>query len=685
MGTSVSRRQFAGYGRAMVWSGLLALLGSGSSFPISAQEPDSKKPQPEWNYQPELLRPFWEGTLMQGESVLFIRKGEGELARAKVLFPIEEIVSVQNSDGDVTFERGRDYQFTPGSNEIVLPAGSRIPSSIPADLRRPAGSQKYRLTHRDGDGEIFFGGRLEYHALQTCITYRHQEGLWNGPVPRFDPARLPKSVHRLLNKQPLAMVVIGDSISAGCNASGWAGGAPYQPAYPELTRLHLEKRFGSKVTLVNPSVSGTDTVWVLNSIDKVVESQPDLVFIAFGMNDAAGRPAAEYQANIRKIIEKVREKRPECEFVLIAPMLGNRDWTTLKQELFPQYRDKLQELAGPGVAVSDLTSVWSEFLKVKQDWDQTGNGVNHPNDWGHRVYAQVLTTLLLPEVASASSGNRDEQQPATPVEPIEVPLWTGKPPLATDDSEGDRAKITVHIPKHPGGSAIVICPGGGYGGLVTGPEGHGIAKWLNSHGVTGVVLEYRLPAGRSAVPLLDAQRAIQTVRARAKEWHLNPSQVGIMGFSAGGHLASTVATHFDEQPQNPSDDAVAILSNRPDFAVLVYPVITMGQHTHGGSRNNLLGANPTAEQIELFSNEKQVTPRTPPVFVTHPIDDQVVPVIHSQQFYTALQAASVPAKYLELPSGGHGLNGYKGPMWDAWQTESLKWLSEQQLIELRKQ
>ena len=440
MGTSFSRRQLAGPCLAAAFGSLLAMLVGGLVPRATAQEPDAKKPQPDWNYQPELLRPFWEGTVMQGESVLFIRPAEGGLARARVLFPIEEILSVQNSDGDVTFERGRDYQFTPGSNEIVLPAGSRIPSSIPADLRRPAGTQKYRLTHRDGDGEIFFGGRLEYHALQTCITYRHAEGVWKGPVPRFDPARLPKSVHRLLNKQPLAMVVIGDSISAGCNASGWAGGAPFQPAYPELTRLHLEKRFGGKITLVNPSVSGTDTVWVLNSIDKVVESQPDLVLIAFGMNDAAGRPASEYQANIRKIMDKVREKRPDCEFLLIAPMLGNRDWTTLKQELFPQYRDALQELAGPGIAVADLTSVWTEFLKVKQDWDQTGNGVNHPNDWGHRVYTQVIAQQLDPRGEPVAAGEMPRILEAGPLRLEERRLlsnYTYSYACALADLDGD--------------------------------------------------------------------------------------------------------------------------------------------------------------------------------------------------------------------------------------------------------
>ncbi len=506
------------------------------------------------------------------------------------------------------------------------------------------------------------------------------------PSSPFDPAALPRTIGKLQKKEPCSIVLLGDSISTGCNASGWANAQPLQPPYQDLLIERLKHLTSANISFTNLAVGGTSTPWGLTRIADVVAARPDLVILAFGMNDSSGRPAEEYRTNIAGMIKSVRESSPDTEFILVATKLGNADWITLKQDLFPQYRDALASLVEPGIALADMTSIWSEMLKRKKDADLTGNGVNHPNDFGHRVYAQVLTTLLVPTDGAASAGKKDESTTAAlPDGPIEVSLWNGKPPLAIDDSETGKAKITVHIPKNPGGSAVVICPGGGYGGLVTGPEGHGIAKWLNSHGVTGVVLEYRLPNGRSAVPLMDAHRAIQTVRARAKEWHINPSQVGIMGFSAGGHLASTVATHFDEHPKGSSDDAVASLSNRPDFAVLVYPVITMGEHTHGGSRNNLLGANPTAEQIDLFSNEKQVTAKTPPVFVTHPVDDKVVPVIHSQQFYAALQAAGVPAKYLELPSGGHGLNGYKGPMWDAWQTESLRWLSEQKLIELKEQ
>ena len=259
-----------------------------------------------------------------------------------------------------------------------------------------------------------------------------------------------------------------------------------------------------------------------------------------------------------------------------------------------------------------------------------------------------------------------------------IGIWNGQAPTGQGQFEASETWITVHPAAKPNGTAIVICPGGGYGGLVTGPEGHGIAAWLNSHGITGIVLEYRLPAGRSFVPLLDAQRAIRLVRSDAKKWNINPARIGIMGFSAGGHLASTAATHFDEGDpfaSNPLDQ----VSCRPDFAILIYPVITMSETTHSGTKGNLLGKTPTPDLIKLFSNELQVTDKTPPVFLAHAKDDTAVVIQNSIDFYNALKKHERPGKLLELPSGGHGLNGYKGPMWDAWQEQSLAWLKEQKL------
>ena len=271
-------------------------------------------------------------------------------------------------------------------------------------------------------------------------------------------------------------------------------------------------------------------------------------------------------------------------------------------------------------------------------------------------------------------------QEATGDKPVRVGLWSGSAPVGDGSFQETEVFITVHKAAKPNGAAVVICPGGGYGGLVTGAEGHGIAAWLNRYGIAGVVLEYRLPAGRTLVPLLDAQRAIRTVRFWAKEWGIDPARIGIMGFSAGGHLASTAATHFDDGDPKAADP-IARVGCRPDFAILIYPVITMGDKTHQGSRRNLLGPDPSAKLIDLYSNEKQVTAKTPPTFLAHAKDDTVVVPENAQMFYAALQAHKVPGKYLELASGGHGLNGYKGPMWDAWQEQSLAWLGELKLLQ----
>jgi acetyl esterase/lipase len=288
-----------------------------------------------------------------------------------------------------------------------------------------------------------------------------------------------------------------------------------------------------------------------------------------------------------------------------------------------------------------------------------------------RLVSTVLRLFVCCALVGSSSVRADD--------PKKLDLWNGHAALGDGKTEEAAVEITIYPAAKPNGAAVVICPGGGYGGHAIQPEGHGIAKWLNDHGVMGVVLQYRLPKGRHQVPLLDAQRAIRTVRANAKEWGIDPARVGIIGFSAGGHLASTAATHFDGGDSNAAD-AIDRESSRPDFAILVYPVISMGEKTHQGSRNNLLGPNPSKELIELYSNEKQVTDKTPPIFLAHPQDDTVVVPANSQMMQQALEDKKIPSRYLQLESGGHGLNGYKGPMWDAWQKLSLQWLAELKMI-----
>jgi acetyl esterase/lipase len=181
------------------------------------------------------------------------------------------------------------------------------------------------------------------------------------------------------------------------------------------------------------------------------------------------------------------------------------------------------------------------------------------------------------------------------------------------------------------------------------------------------------------VPLLDAQRALRTVRANATKWKVDPKKVGIIGFSAGGHLASTATVHFD-LGEGKTTDAIARESSRPDFSILIYPVISMDVGVHRGSKKNLMGETPAAGLPEYFSTQKHVKASTPPAFLAHAIDDKVVDIENSRMFFAAQQKAGLPARLVELPDGGHGLNGYKGPSWDKWQAESLLWLKELKVI-----
>ena len=299
-----------------------------------------------------------------------------------------------------------------------------------------------------------------------------------------------------------------------------------------------------------------------------------------------------------------------------------------------------------------------------------------------RIVFPLRLAALLIALCSLSGLLLAEDQ----VVPEKLGLWNGHAALGDDQVQDTEVFITLHRPAQPNGTAAVICPGGGYGGLVTGAEGHGIAAWLNGHGVTGVVLEYRLPAGRHAVPLLDAQRAIRTVRANAKAWGIDPAKIGIIGFSAGGHLASTAATHFDAgKPE--ATDAVEKVSCRPDFAILVYPVISMGELTHGGSRNNLLGKDPSAELIELYSNEKQVTKDTPPTFLFHTSADTAVPPENAVRFYLACKKAGVPVEMHIYEKGRHGVGLGRDPKWTGgeksvatWPDRLTDWMKARQLL-----
>ena len=269
-------------------------------------------------------------------------------------------------------------------------------------------------------------------------------------------------------------------------------------------------------------------------------------------------------------------------------------------------------------------------------------------------------------------------------------LWPDGAPGAKGTDDGDKPSLTIYLPakEKANGAAVVICPGGGYGHLAMDHEGHQIARWLNSLGVAGFILKYRHSRSGAGyghpAPLQDAQRAIRMVRSWAKQWHVDPDRIGIIGFSAGGHLASSAGTHFQTR-YGEAKDAIDALSCRPDFMILGYPVISFTEwFTHKGSRKNLLGENPDSELVKSFSNEKQVTPETPPTFLVHADDDKGVPPENSINFYLALRKAKVPAEMHIYEKGGHGFGPGAGKgACSSWMTRCAEWMKGRGLLDKR--
>jgi len=249
--------------------------------------------------------------------------------------------------------------------------------------------------------------------------------------------------------------------------------------------------------------------------------------------------------------------------------------------------------------------------------------------------------------------------PASAAKPRVELLWPDGAPGAKGNRPADKPTLTIYLPQTAtaAGSAVVICPGGGYGHVAIDHEGHAIAKWLNSIGVAGFILDYRHRQrgyGHPA-PLNDVQRAIRTVRARSSEWKIDPGRIGVMGFSAGGHLASTAGTHFDKGAAD-AKDPIQRAGCRPDFMILCYPVIALDEpYSHRGSQINLLGKDADPGLIRSLSNEKQVTSETPPTFLFHTDEDKGVPAENSVFFYLALRRAGVPAELHIYQHGRHGV------------------------------
>jgi acetyl esterase/lipase len=455
---------------------------------------------------------------------------------------------------------------------------------------------------------------------------------------------------------PPRALIIGDSISIG-----------YTPHVRELLEGLVEVRHNEG----NAQHTGTGLSRIKEWLG---EERWDVIHFNWGLWDLCYRnreapnprtrdktggtlttPLDQYEANLQELVTVLEGTGARLIWANTTPVPEGEPGRFQGDEL--KYNAAAQRvMAAHGIPIDDL---WSR-ARSRRETIHRADGDVHFTPEGSAFLARQVAGLIY-----------DSCYPDPVIEPTTEPLWPG--------AEQIGPTLTIYLPPKPKavGTAVVICPGGGYGHLAMGHEGHDVARWLTSFGVVGVIVEYRHRGTGfgGTIPFEDARRAMQIVRSRAKELGVEVDRIGIMGFSAGGHLASTVGTHFDEPPAEVGDEIDSV-SCRPDFMILVYPVITFsGAFTHRGSRRNLLGDDPTPELVEYYSSELQVTKRTPPTFLVHADDDRGVPPENSIAIYGALREAGISAEMHIFKEGGHGFGlGRVGGVSSAWPGLCEAWM-----------
>lgn len=401
--TTRPRRQLGNATTRLIAALACLLAANAAAYGEEAPPPDAAaaKPIAEMLADLHLLEPFWSSPIAHRESVLFVADDPAKPATGKLLFPATKILAIHSADGQTAFELGKDVELSPDGRELVVLEGSRIPHLAADDLFPPAGAPR-TIQHKADDPQrhMLFDNAHWFHDQQVEVTYAHEPAKWPAATPAFAGERLPHVLAKLRAGQPVVINVSGDSIAAGGNASGATKAPPWMPAFPELVAAQLEQTYQSDVTLHNRAVGGWIAPQGAGDLDALLATKPDLVIIAYGMNDVGYRNADAFKQTIAGMLERIRQANAETDVILVSPMTGHAQWVHTPPEMFPLYRDALASLAGPGVALADVTSLWQEMLSRKREVDLTGNGVNHPNDFGHRVYAQAVLALLVEPAAT---------------------------------------------------------------------------------------------------------------------------------------------------------------------------------------------------------------------------------------------------------------------------------------------
>jgi lysophospholipase L1-like esterase len=331
--------------------------------------------------------------------VLLERDPSVGVLSARLMFTPSQLLAVHCSSGEPLSLEGMRLE----ENRLVVAGRSDLPSLCSAELFPETPSERTIGTHRDGKRLILFSEGFYYHQLQLSVDYRTRE-TWLGPVPEAQPDRLARTIRRLAQGDPLTLVVLGDSISEGANASGFTQAPPYQPSYPGLLVQLMERSSSARIDLHNYSKGCTQSAWGKEQSTRIIAAKPDLLIVGFGMNDATnGVEPAAFQRNIQDLLAAVRTALPECECIVISGMTPNPAWHPFYPKVRQDMHERLRGLAGAGVAFCDVYSIWTELVRRKGFFSLTGNGANHPNDFGHRLYADCLYSLF---GLSETSGDR---------------------------------------------------------------------------------------------------------------------------------------------------------------------------------------------------------------------------------------------------------------------------------------
>ncbi len=459
------------------------------------------------------------------------------------------------------------------------------------------------------------------------------------------------------------IATIGNSITQGSGLSNKA-----TQSYTAL----INKRFGNNITVTNYGLSGRTLLkngdqpyWNESEFKNLFITKPNIITLMLGTNDTKPQNwdtySTEFKPDLIDMIDTLSTITPKPTILLVLPpaITTNNfgiDSLTLQNEIIPIIKQVAKEKS---LGIIDVNTPFLNKMNLAPD------GV-HPKVEGHKLIADVFEEGI--------------QNLALNRNPPEKLLWYGNAPGSQGETAKDKPRLYIYPAPDSSNSGIgvIICPGGAYINLAMAKEGHDIAKWFNKNGISAFVLQYRLRPYRHPIELNDSKRAMRIVRQLAPTYGVDSTKIGIMGFSAGGHLASTLLTHFDAGDSQ-NTDPIERFKSRPDFGALIYPVITLNTpYTHVVSKNSLLGSNSSNQElIDSLSNHLQVTSQTPQTFLAHGDKDNAVPIQNSQLFDSALTANGVNSKFVVDPGKGHGY-GMKG----VWPDSLLAWVFQSVLVDI---